>query len=90
VTPQELEALRKDERIALRYVDGDGNRGGAPVAGPTGLEPNPNGSVDDIAGVYGGALRNVLGLMPHPERMSELALGGDDGRALFDAVLQST
>jgi phosphoribosylformylglycinamidine synthase len=48
---------------------------------------NPNGSVHDIAGIYGGPRNNVFGLMPHPERMSEDAQGGHDGRALFDRVL---
>jgi phosphoribosylformylglycinamidine synthase len=48
---------------------------------------NPNGSVRDIAGIYGGPNKNVLGLMPHPERMSEECLGGTDGLELFTAVL---
>ncbi len=48
---------------------------------------NPNGSVDDIAGIYGGPRKNVFGLMPHPERMSEDAQGGHDGRVLFERVL---
>ena len=48
---------------------------------------NPNGSVHDIAGIYGGPKKNVFGLMPHPERMSEDVLGGHDGRHLFERVL---
>ena len=48
---------------------------------------NPNGSVRDIAGIYGGPKKNVLGLMPHPERMSEDCLGGRDGLELFSAVV---
>jgi phosphoribosylformylglycinamidine synthase len=48
---------------------------------------NPNGSLDAIAGVYGGPRRNVFGLMPHPERMSEPILGCADGRKLFESVL---
>jgi phosphoribosylformylglycinamidine synthase len=48
---------------------------------------NPNGSVHDIAGIYAGPRKNVFGLMPHPERMSEDAQGGHDGRHLFDRVL---
>jgi phosphoribosylformylglycinamidine synthase len=47
---------------------------------------NPNGSMADIAGVYAGPARNVMGLMPHPERMSEAVLGCDDGRAIFEAA----
>jgi phosphoribosylformylglycinamidine (FGAM) synthase-like amidotransferase family enzyme len=48
---------------------------------------NPNGSVGNVAGVYGGPRKNVFGLMPHPERCSEEAIGGVDGRVLFDLVL---
>ncbi|WP_437794915.1 hypothetical protein [Sorangium sp. So ce693] len=56
-----------------------------------GGDANPNGSAMDIAGIYGGPRRNVLGLMPHPERMSEPFQGHGcaDGRALFHAVLRS-
>ena len=45
-----------------------------------------NGSVAAIAGVYGGPKRNVLGLMPHPERATDAFLRGDDGRKLFESV----
>ena len=47
---------------------------------------NPNGSTDDIAGVC-SAGRNVVGLMPHPERACDLLLGSDDGRRLLDSFL---
>lgn len=47
---------------------------------------NPNGSVDDIAGICNKE-GNVLGLMPHPERASERVLGGDDGIKMFEAML---
>ncbi len=49
---------------------------------------NPNGSMDDIAGIANGA-GNVLGLMPHPERCAEAALGGVDGRLLFESIARS-
>jgi phosphoribosylformylglycinamidine synthase subunit PurQ / glutaminase len=49
---------------------------------------NPNGSVDDIAGVCNGA-RNVVGLMPHPERASDPLLGSVDGVVLLEALLRS-
>jgi phosphoribosylformylglycinamidine (FGAM) synthase-like amidotransferase family enzyme len=52
-------------------------------------EANPNGSARNIAGIYGGPSKNVLGLMPHPERMSEECLGGKDGLELFLAVAAS-
>lgn len=47
---------------------------------------NPNGSVADIAGIT-NEKGNVLGLMPHPERASEKMLGGEDGRKLFESIL---
>jgi phosphoribosylformylglycinamidine synthase len=47
---------------------------------------NPNGSMDNIAGVVNGD-GNVLGLMPHPERASEKILGSEDGRKIFEAML---
>jgi phosphoribosylformylglycinamidine synthase len=63
--------------IAFEYADASGSV--TPGA-------NPNGSALSIAGVYAGESRNVMGLMPHPERMSEAAVGGQDGRLLFDAA----
>jgi phosphoribosylformylglycinamidine synthase subunit PurQ / glutaminase len=50
---------------------------------------NPNGSTADIAGVLGGPRRNVLGLMPHPERAVEPLLGGSDGRRIFESLLEA-
>jgi phosphoribosylformylglycinamidine synthase subunit PurQ / glutaminase len=78
--PEVLEALERDGRVALRYCD---------AAGHVGEGANPNGSLAAIAGIYGGPHKNVLGLMPHPERMSEALVGGSDGRAIFDAVLRA-
>jgi phosphoribosylformylglycinamidine synthase len=49
---------------------------------------NPNGSVRDIAGIVNGR-RNVLGMMPHPERAAEEVLGSADGRALFESVFDA-
>ena len=49
---------------------------------------NPNGSVDDIAGIC-NETRNVFGLMPHPERASEAILGGEDGRLIFESLTNS-
>jgi phosphoribosylformylglycinamidine synthase len=46
---------------------------------------NPNGSARDIAGIV-NEKGNVLGMMPHPERLAEAALGGTDGRAMFDGL----
>ncbi|HLK40066.1 MAG TPA: phosphoribosylformylglycinamidine synthase subunit PurQ [Polyangiaceae bacterium] len=73
-----LRRLEGEGLVGLRYCSADGS-----------LEPaaNPNGSVQAIAGLYGGPRKNVFGLMPHPERMSEAILGGADGRRLFECVL---
>ena len=49
---------------------------------------NPNGSARDIAGIL-GEKRNVLGLMPHPERVCDPLLGGTDGRALFESLIEA-
>lgn len=73
-----LRRLEGEGLVGFRYSDAEG------AVSP---ESNFNGSVGSIAGVYGGKAKNVLGLMPHPERMSEPLHGGTDGRLLFDAVL---
>jgi phosphoribosylformylglycinamidine synthase I len=78
--PDVLAGLAREGRIALRYCD---------ASGAVTEAANPNGSIASIAGIYGGPSRNIFGLMPHPERISEPILGGSDGRALFDAVLQA-
>ncbi len=49
---------------------------------------NPNGSREDIAGIC-NEKRNVFGLMPHPERASEAALGSTDGKAIFEAIMET-
>jgi phosphoribosylformylglycinamidine synthase I len=73
-----LRVLEGEGRIGLRYT----TQGGSVTR-----DANPNGSRDGIAGVYGGPRKNVFGLMPHPERVSEPLMGGVDGKKLFDAVL---
>jgi phosphoribosylformylglycinamidine synthase len=77
-TEATLKTLEDEDRIALRYCS---------ASGEVTPEANPNGSVGSIAGIYGGAEKNVFGLMPHPERMSESILGCADGRQLFESVL---
>lgn len=49
---------------------------------------NPNGSLDDIAGICNRA-RNVFGMMPHPERAAEALLGSEDGRGIWESILNS-
>jgi phosphoribosylformylglycinamidine synthase len=77
-SPDVVKRLEDAGAIGLRYCD---------AAGGVTPEANPNGSIGSIAGIYGGPRKNVFGLMPHPERMSEAVLGCADGRELFDAVL---
>ncbi len=69
-----LKRLEAEGRVAFRYCDERGR-----VAADTNL----NGSLGNIAGVL-SEKRNVLGLMPHPERLADAELGGTDGRAMFD------
>ena len=66
-----LKSIEDHGQVAFRYAEGT----------------NPNGSVNDIAGVFNRD-KNVLGLMPHPENLIESAHGGLDGRALFSGLLQ--
>ena len=67
-----LAAVEGNGQVAFRYAEGT----------------NPNGSLNDIAGVF-NEKKNVLGLMPHPENLIEAAHGGIDGRALFSGLLQA-
>ncbi len=79
VDPETLRELRARNRIVFRYADADGRVTKA---------ANPNGSLENIAGIVNPA-GNVLGLMPHPERASEAAMGGTDGLLLFQSLLGS-
>lgn len=72
-----LERLLAEDRVAFRYCSANGDIDDA---------ANPNGSMRNIAGIL-NERRNVLGLMPHPERMADAALGGTDGRAMFTGIL---
>lgn len=73
----DLAELKASRGVLLRYVDAHGD---ATVAA------NPNGSVDNIAGIVNAA-GNVCGMMPHPERASEAILGSDDGLSIFASVV---
>ena len=68
--PETLRRIEGDGQVVFRYAEGT----------------NPNGSINDIAGIV-SARGNVLGLMPHPENLIEVAHGGSDGRALFEGAL---
>ena len=72
-------ALEGEGRIAWRYSD---------ASGAVTADANPNGSLANIAGILNEA-GNVLGMMPHPERLADEALGGTDGRAMFDGLVEA-
>jgi phosphoribosylformylglycinamidine synthase len=76
-TPEELKRLESEDRIAFRYATPDGE---------VTAEANPNGSLSNIAGIL-NEKRNVLGMMPHPERSSELLLGSADGWKIFASMI---
>ena len=76
--PATLAELEQGGRVVVRYCRPDGVIDGA---------ANPNGSIANIAGIVNRA-GNVLGLMPHPERLADPALGGDDGRLLFQSLVR--
>ena len=72
--------IEGEGRVAFRYSDARGTKDrGA----------NPNGSVNDIAGVYSERF-NVLGLMPHPENLIDPLVGGTDGRGMFESLQRFT
>jgi phosphoribosylformylglycinamidine synthase subunit PurQ / glutaminase len=74
--PQTLEKLKQQNRIVFRYSTPDGQITAA---------ANPNGSLDNIAGICSEG-RNVLGMMPHPDRSSESLLGSADGAKIFRSM----
>jgi len=72
-----LEELENDELIPLKYCDEKGN---------INLETNPNGSINNIAAIF-NKNKNILGMMPHPERMADKILSGEDGLGLFLSLM---
>jgi phosphoribosylformylglycinamidine synthase I len=77
--PDTIAALESSRRVVFRYCDASGELSEA---------ANPNGSVRSIAGIC-SERRNVVGLMPHPERACESPLGSKDGLVLFESVLRA-
>lgn len=73
-----LQKMKQKGQIVFKYCD---------EAGHVTQESNPNGSLENIAGITNEE-GNVLGMMPHPERASELVLGSIDGKKIFESVLQ--
>lgn len=72
-----IQTLEDTGRVVFRYVTAEGERD---------AKANPNGSVNDIAGIASEA-GNILGMMPHPERAVESLLGSNDGLGVFESVL---
>jgi phosphoribosylformylglycinamidine synthase len=77
--PDLLEKLENNRQVVLRYTDPEGH---------VSDEWNPNGSVHAIASVCNEG-RNVVGMMPHPERACEPLLGGIDGRLVFESIVSA-
>lgn len=72
-----LKELQDNDQVVFRYSDSQGN---------ITEEANINGSIDNIAGIC-NRQRNVMGLMPHPERAVEKKLGSEDGKLIFESIL---
>ena len=81
--PATLVELERNKQVIFRYVHEDGR-----AAAPDDFEANPNGSLAAIAGICNRE-RNVVGLMPHPERAVESALGSPDGLVIFRSMVES-
>ena len=74
-----LNELQDNDQVLFRYVNAHGE---------TTPEANINGSIDHIAGIT-NKQKNVLGMMPHPERAMEKLLGKEDGKPIFESILQA-
>ncbi len=77
--PQTLAELNRDQRVAFRYANAEGS---------TDARWNANGSLENIAGILSSG-RNILGMMPHPDRSSESLLGSSDGLNIFRSMAES-
>ena len=76
---EQIQEIDDNNQIALFYSDKSGNVSG---------ENNPNGSIRNIAGIFNKE-KNVLGMMPHPERMIDSALSGEDGSIFFENLINN-
>ena len=74
-----LDALESQDRVVFRYVS---------ESGEATRKSNPNGSLANIAGIC-NQQRNVLGMMPHPDRAWDLRLGSEDGKLLFESLKEN-
>ena len=75
----QIKEINDNNQIALFYSDENGN---------VNEQSNPNGSLQNIAGVF-NKQKNVLGMMPHPERMIDPALSGEDGSIFFQNLINN-
>jgi len=76
---EDLKQLNENQQVVFRYCDKDGLFNS---------EANPNGSLENIAGIC-NANKNVFGMMPHPERAADEVLGNTDGRLIFESIINS-
>src|SRR5439155_14235031 len=77
--PETLKRIEDNGQVVFRYADGNGR---------ITSEANPNGSLNNIAGIV-NEQRNVLGMMPHPDRSSEEILGSADGKLIFESMVNA-
>ena len=75
--PEHLEHMYENNLIAFKYSDEEGN---------VNVDTNPNGSLDNIAGIF-NSKKNILGMMPHPERMIDELISNKDGINLFSSLM---
>ena len=74
---EELKSIKNNNQIAVKYCNKDGIDND---------ESNPNGAIENIAGVF-NIKKNILGMMPHPERMIDRYLSGEDGSLFFENLI---
>ena len=77
---EELKVIEDNNQIALTYCNSDGSNNN---------DSNPNGALKNIAGIFNKE-KNVLGMMPHPERMIDKYLSGDDGSVFFENLIRNS
>ena len=78
-TENQLKEIQNNDQIAINYCNKDGK---------IEEEFNPNGSIKNIAGIF-NKKKNVLGMMPHPERMIDTSLSGEDGSIFFNNLINN-
>ena len=76
---EELKVMEENNQIALTYCDSEGS---------SNEDFNPNGAIKSIAGIFNKE-KNVLGMMPHPERMIDKYLSGEDGSVFFENLIRN-